>query len=373
MKIIQNDTSYSIYTGKSVTTLDLLPNKTYTVEFAPMSGFYLLEAENLTINEKMYGCHAEKGTKVFNRFEYTNDRNLGAIFAGDKGLGKSLTARYICQLATGKYPVILINNYIKGLADFLSSLSQKCIVFIDEYDKIFRSKNNDSNPQDEMLSLFDGVDGGNKLYLITCNRLNDLNNYIINRPGRFHYCIEYEYPDESEIEKYLQDHISDAEIIKKELPDILKFSYKTSLNFDCLRAICEELNSGNISFHEAIKDLNIVKDRDDYYDVEIVMSDGQVHMIRKQMINMYLDYEERISIDCNGFYEGIDFYFNPSDSRFELGKLIIPGEFVNIKVDRNEIVEDKDAAEAKSKFVDVGVDHIEFHLKRNKTVQRFAV
>ena len=373
MTIIQNDTSYSIYTGKSVKTLDSLPNKTYTLEFAPMQGFYLSEAEDLKIKEKMYGCHAEKGQKVFDRFEHTDGRNLGAIFAGDKGLGKSLTAKYICHLAKDRYPVILINQYIKGLADFLSSLTQKCIIFIDEYDKIFKPKNNDVNPQDEMLSLFDGVDGGNKLYLITCNSLYNLNSYIINRPGRFHYCIEYAYPDKSEIEMYLDDHIDDKDIVRRELPDILKFSQKTSLNFDCLRSICEELNDGDTTFHEAIKDLNIINNRDDYYTVNIKMKNGKVYTVKKQEIDMYSNYEERISINWEGFYEGIDFYFNPSDCKVDNGRLIVSGDGVRIEIDKNEIMAEDSIKKAESEVVDVGVEYIELRLQRLQVVNRFAV
>ena len=38
-----------------------------------------------------------------------------------------------------------------------------------------------------MLSLFDGLDNGKKLFVITCNEVERLNAYLLNRPGRFHY------------------------------------------------------------------------------------------------------------------------------------------------------------------------------------------
>ena len=68
-------------------------------------------------------------------------------------------------------PLIIVDMAIPGVADFISSISQECIVLFDEFEKIFREDSkDDEHPQEELLSLFDGVDSGKKLFVITFER-----------------------------------------------------------------------------------------------------------------------------------------------------------------------------------------------------------
>ena len=72
---------------------------------------------------------------------------------------------------------------------------------------------------------------------------------MINRPGRFHYHFRFDYPTADEIEVYLRDKIDEK--YYPEIKEVVNFSYKVKLNYDCLRAIAFELNSGE-KFSEAI-------------------------------------------------------------------------------------------------------------------------
>ena len=45
------------------------------------------------------------------------------------------------------------------------------------------------------------------MYIVTCNELRGLNDYIVNRPGRFHYHFRFEYPTAEAIREYLVDKI----------------------------------------------------------------------------------------------------------------------------------------------------------------------
>ena len=38
-----------------------------------------------------------------------------------------------------------------------------------------------ADPQTELLTLFDGLAQGKKLYVITCNNLNTLSDYLVNK------------------------------------------------------------------------------------------------------------------------------------------------------------------------------------------------
>ena len=61
------------------------------------------------------------------------------------------------------------------------------IILFDEFDKTFSGKHGGGNEkaQTELLSLFDGIAMGKKLFVITCNHLTGLNDYLVNRPGVF--------------------------------------------------------------------------------------------------------------------------------------------------------------------------------------------
>ena len=178
---------------------------TYQVGFNKMSGFFLTAHPDLTvIEEKVYGNHEKKADKVLNAFKNVN-RNFGVILSGQKGIGKSLFARVLARksLAQG-YPLIIVDQYIPGIANFIASIDQEVLVLFDEFEKSFgKCSDNERDPQEEMLSLFDGVNGGKKLFIITCNKSSDLNEFLINRPGRFHYHFTFSNPSPEEIEEYL--------------------------------------------------------------------------------------------------------------------------------------------------------------------------
>ena len=55
---------------------------------------------------------------------------------------------------------------------------------------------------------------------------------------------------------------------------MVDFSRRVSLNYDCLRSIAFELNTG-IPFREAVRDLNILSTSEELYDVYLYFEDGQ--------------------------------------------------------------------------------------------------
>ena len=202
MRVIRIGGKYSIANGE-VETYDLLPVQTYVAMYNDREGFYLTEHPNIEVQEKVYGVHEGKVRKVIGSFE-NFERSLGIILSGDKGIGKSIFAKMLCQQAIGKgYPVIIVDEAYKGIARFIESIEQKCVVLFDEFDKTFKS-NKEDDEQAKLLSLFDGTAGGKKMYIVTCNELRGLNNYIVNRPGRFHYHYRLEYTNTNDIQKYLK-------------------------------------------------------------------------------------------------------------------------------------------------------------------------
>ena len=237
MKAISIGTRYEIY-NDTLKAYDALPAKTYTVRFAQMSGFYLEERTDLTVNEKVYGVHPEKAAKVMKSFALF-ERNMGVILSGGKGIGKSFFARCLCvQAVAAGYPVIIIDQFIPGISNYIESIDQEAVFLFDEFDKTFgdiRAGDNEANPQSRLLSLFDGTSQGKKLFIITCNSLHGLNDYMVNRPGRFHYHFRFGYPTGEEIRQYLTDKLDGQ--YQDEIEKVIRFSNKVSLNYDCLRSL----------------------------------------------------------------------------------------------------------------------------------------
>ena len=95
MRVIRIGKRYSVSTDE-VETYDFLPVKTYVVMYNDKDGFYLTEHTNIEVCEKIYGVHESKVKKVLHAFEVFQ-RSLGTILSGDKGIGKSVFAKPLCQ------------------------------------------------------------------------------------------------------------------------------------------------------------------------------------------------------------------------------------------------------------------------------------
>lgn len=276
MKILGKGNIFRIIDDFTITNDKLEPG-TYNILFSDQSGYCLEKRDDLDVREeKIYGNILEKVNKVFRGY-INADKNFGVILSGDKGIGKTLCARSICKEAIDNFllPVLLVKEDTPNLADFISSITQDCIVLFDEFEKVFRkeSKNENKNPQDKLLSLFDGIDNGHKLFIVTCNDVYKISEFMVNRPGRFHYHFRFTYPSMREIEEYMNDNIKDE--YKDQIFDICDFSSMISLNYDCLRSIVTEVNAG-YPFKEAIKDLNIINISDFKYEFAIELGDGQI-------------------------------------------------------------------------------------------------
>lgn len=321
MKAISTGNIYNIY-DDDLKTYDQLPAQSYSVRFSKDTGFYLEKHADIEIKEdKIYGVHEEKISKVLRGFEAFN-RNLGVILSGDKGIGKSLFAKLLSVRAIENgYPLIIVDKFIPGISAFLESIEQEIVVLFDEFDKTFgnlKMSENTADAQASMLSLFDGIAQGKKLFVVTCNELRGLNDYLINRPGRFHYHFRFEYPSASEIKEYLQDKL--AEQYWGEIDKVIVFSRKIDLNYDCLRAIAFELNAGE-PFETAIKDLNILNMSTERYNIALHMENG-VTLTRNNVDIDFFGANETKDIWLNDETEsgGVRIKFNPKDCVFDVGR-----------------------------------------------------
>lgn len=320
MNIVNSGNRFQVY-GEEVMTYRKLPVASYDVAFSKMSGFFLTSRSDLTVTEpKVYGGNAYRVEKVMKSYGLSN-RNFGVLLSGQKGIGKSLFIRMLAQRAiTEELPVIIVADAIPGIAGFIASIQQDCVVVFDEFEKTF-AQHDDYKPQDDMLSLFDGIDGGHKLFVVTCNDINQLSPYMLNRPGRFHYHFTIGAPDQDEVREYLKDNVEPE--YAGAIEDVVNLSCLVDMPYDYLRAIAFELNQG-YPLREVMSDLNITRASVMRFDVDAYSRKGTLYHAWNENINMLeptsYKYMTLRNTDTNMSFN-IQFY--PGEARIESGHYVI--------------------------------------------------
>lgn len=356
MKVISTGSKYNIYPD-DLKSYDVLPADYYVVRFSEREGFSLQKYVEFEITDsKVYGIHINKAEKVMNSFKLFK-RNLGVILSGDKGIGKSLFSRLLGRMAVeAGIPVIIVDAYIEGIGNFLDSIRQEVMVLFDEFDKTFSEKEHGSDAQASMLSLFDGVAQGKKLFVITCNELRGLNDFLVNRPGRFHYHFRFEYPSEADIREYLMDSLKPE--YTSEINNVIDFSKRVALNYDCLRAIAFEINSG-LPFSSAIKDLNIVNVSEEKFRFQVFFRDGSSLLNRCVYMDSFSTNNKNINLyELSGGYAG-EITFCPAKIKYNAStrELYLDAKDIRIDFD-NYDYDDEENKEKKQLLINRGMDRV---------------
>lgn len=219
----------------SVQLIKDLPNKIYTVQADPRSGELYLEeyADSFHFDFKVYGMESQLMDHIMKTFENTTG-NLGVLFNGVKGTGKTITAKLIANRMN--MPVILITNAYDGLSDFISKICCPCILFFDEFEKVFKKDYNDTG----ILSIMDGVFNSpyRRIFLLTTNNLY-VNENLIGRPSRIRYKKTFGNLQPEVVQEYLDDNLKN----KKYTNEIIEFIDSLAIStIDILKAIVDELN-----------------------------------------------------------------------------------------------------------------------------------
>ena len=295
---------------------------TYAIQYSDMTGYSLYTLADLEApSYRVYGRRDKTIEKVMRTYTHLN-RSLGVLFEGDKGIGKSSTtmelARRMCE--THALPVIMVDKNYPGLDSFLASLGE-CVLVFDEFEKNFPTNDDDGrNQQNQFLSLFDGTDTAKRLYVVTVNDTNKLSPFMLNRPGRFHYLISFDYPDLEAITEYMRNETAEAS--EKQIMDAVSFATRARLNYDHLRALVTELNiAGPDSLvSELVADLNIRDTETRYYDIHVRLANGTTLSMLYQAVELFtreadVDDQERFSFQLEDaslviVFQGADTVFD---------------------------------------------------------------
>lgn len=248
---VKNGSNFSVAASADLNVHDTLPVGVYVVMFNPDRGFYLAESTAMVLPKKVYGSVPSYTERIFNTY-LKRGQNTGVLLGGEKGAGKTLTLGMLTHKCLAEnMPVIIINSQFVGDAfnKFLSSITQPCMVAFDEFDKVY-----DPKYQELILTLLDGVFSSHKLFVITCNDVHKLSQFLINRPGRIFYNIKYSKMEEEAVRQYCADRLDN----KKETEGVVSLlNLVSGFNFDMLQAVIEEMNRYKESAKDAVKLLNI--------------------------------------------------------------------------------------------------------------------
>lgn len=210
-----------------------LPKGIYEVKES-MTGYYLNRlGDSFVFNYKLYGINNEFIDHFVKTYNNTTD-NLGVLFNGIKGTGKTVTAEELCNRIG--LPVIIVKS-CKEVNDMLKFLATQinfdCIFFFDEYEKEFRESSS-------VLSFMDGVHNSQyrKIFLLTTNEL-EINNNLLGRPSRIRYVRSFgNLPEETTLE-LLNDILIDKDAIEPVLDLIRQMQIIT---VDLVKALAQEVN-----------------------------------------------------------------------------------------------------------------------------------
>lgn len=226
---------------------------------ANKEGFYLEHTRHkFEFPYKIYGTQDNMIKLIMNAYTGTKT-NLGVLFNGIKGTGKSVTLQLLCNKLN--LPVIIVSHNYDGLASFIASINQEVIIFIDEYDKVFNDSAN-------LLTVMDGAltNSHRKVFLLSTNNLY-INENFKDRPSRIRYIATFENLDGNTVAEITDDILKYPEFRQETLEFIAGLNIIT---VDIVKAIANEVNIQK-SGPEAFKHMfNVTTVENNYNVYEII-------------------------------------------------------------------------------------------------------
>lgn len=251
VKYFVNGSIVNVRSADDAIIHDHLPVGTYVIKRDPMGSLYFQKIADMEIPTKVYGKPQVRADRIIQTF-LSRPKSTGVLLNGDKGSGKTLLSKVISsKLRDQNIATIVVNEPYcdQGFFDLIASVQDPAMIIFDEFEKTYC----DSEEQQKLLTLFDGTVNTKKLFVLTTNMKN-LDDNLINRPGRMYYSYSYSGLTDDFVTEYCQDALVNKDHTDSVISIFNKFS---SFTFDMLQCLIEEMNRYSENAVEAAKHLNL--------------------------------------------------------------------------------------------------------------------
>lgn len=317
MKIVKSNGQYTFY--NKIEIIDKLEPKNYIVKHF-MGSLYLEETSSFVLPEKLYDVE-KKFRDIILKSHFAGNRNTGILLEGYKGQGKTITSKLLCM--ESGLPVVMIDSKMPqnlDLISFLNEIKQEYVLFIDEFEKIFKSayntyddegnqedRNQGFHNQNMFLTLMDGALSNEfkKLFLFTTNGRVD--EHFLNRPSRIKWHKSYQFMNSELYSIIIEDKLQN----KGHKDDLIMNLPLQEATVDLLTVIIDQINLLDMPYSEFKSFFNHKSDSTKY-NLEYIVDDkkstefqklGEIELTSPPIIgtkyisDMYVDKIHAISND----------------------------------------------------------------------------
>lgn len=189
--------------------------------------------------------------RILHNFNNDDKNTTGVLLTGDKGTGKSVTAKILAKEAN--LPIIIINpdTEERYLNDFFKEFDTPVCILFDEVDKGFNTR--------QMLTFLDGLQKtAKKLVIMTANNADEIDSFIKNRCSRIRYYRNYDMLRDA---KEYAELICDAKGIENK-DEVVKFIVN-NIKYPSIDNICSFVDeiiftkNWGLTLYEVLEFMNI--------------------------------------------------------------------------------------------------------------------
>jgi hypothetical protein len=329
-KILKSGSSYRLL--DDFTIIEGLPTNHYSFDYDAYGSIFLSDMQEPKLPEKIYDNDKNFRNMVIKSYNH-NENNTGVLFIGDKGTGKSVSAKLLAKEIN--IPVIHITKQILLEIDFsafINKIQQEIVIFIDEFEKSFEDYDRENmkyHTQKSFLSLMDGSGGQYKrLFIFTSN--SEINDYMNDRPSRIKYKKKYKGIDPFLVEQIIKDNIEDIEIIN----DLIENIDSETFTIDALMSIIKEIKIHNVKYSD-FKDVFNFNPISLSFIISIINENGMVELLA---IN-HLHHKEYLG--SNTIYNLLPFIEDEKHNQFLLKKRGTDNSYIYKSETTNKLYEIK--------------------------------
>jgi hypothetical protein len=151
----------------------------------------------------------------------------GLLLYGPPGTGKTHTVRYLISRLTEATVVVLSGRALRLLpaASALVRRLQPAVLVIEDVDLIAQERGPHGDPSPllfELLNRIDGVDAdADVTFVLTTNRVEILEQALVDRPGRVDLAVEIPKPDTAERTRLLRLYSRDVDLTLTDEPGLV--------------------------------------------------------------------------------------------------------------------------------------------------------